>query len=113
MGAVVAACYLTWAKYGLSETLLAYAPALLAISAALMVSNLRLPKLKVRKSRAFNVLQFSNVAAAYVLAPLKLFPEYLCCLAVGYLFFGLAFGKLFPPPPAATEEEDEPQEQLA
>jgi len=113
MGAVVAAAYLTWAKYELGEALLAYSPAMLAIGAALMVSSLHMPKLKVRKSLAFNLFQFSNVAAAYVLAPLMLFPEYLCSLAIGYLFVGLAFSRLFPPAPDASDDEDTPQEQLA
>lgn len=110
MGAVVAAGYLSWSKYGMSETLLSYCPAYLGIFAALMVSSLRLPKLTVRKSKLLNVFQFSNVAAAYVIGPLMLFPEYLFGLAVLYTVGGLVVGVLVREP---LDEEDEPQAEPA
>lgn len=107
MGAVVGTSYLTWNEYELSESVLGFAPALLIIGAALMVSNLRLPKLKVRKNTAFNVVQFSNVAAAYVLGPLQMYPEYLFSLAFGYLTVGLVVGAVAAP---TAEEKDEEEE---
>lgn len=97
MGAVVASGYLTWDHYGLHQAALAYSPAYLAVFAALMVSSLRIPKLKVRKSRALNLFQFANVAAAYVFGPLMVFPQYLFALAVSYLVGGMAVGLLRPP----------------
>ncbi len=111
MGAVMASGYLTWSKYGMGEALLSYCPAYLLIFAGLMVSSLRLPKLAVRKSRLLNVFQFSNVALAYVLGPLMLFPEYLFGLAVSYTVGGLAVGMLVPE--RLEDGDDEPQQQLA
>jgi CDP-diacylglycerol---serine O-phosphatidyltransferase len=106
LGAVVAAGYLTWDHYGLHEAALVYSPAYLVLFAALMVSSLRIPKLAVRKSRALNVFQFANVAAAYVLGPLMLFPQYLFALAVAYLVGGLAVGLFSAPASAATLEAE-------
>ena len=94
MGAVIAAGFLTWSRYELSSEILNAAPIVLLVSAGLMVSSLRLPKLKMRKSKALNAFQFGNVAAAYILGPLKLFPEYLFGLAVTYLVGGLVVGFL-------------------
>jgi CDP-diacylglycerol--serine O-phosphatidyltransferase len=105
MGAVLASGYLAWDKYQLSVALLDYLPILLVASALLMVSSLRLPKLKKRKSLALNVFQFGNVAAAYVLGPLMLFPEYLFSLALSYLVGGLAVGAF-----ASGEVEDQHEE---
>lgn len=110
MGAVLASGYLTWGKYHLPEALLRFSPALLIVAAALMVSNLRLPKLKMRKSRAFNVFQLGNVVAAYIFGPLMLFPEYLLGLALTYLVGGLFAGMVMP---AEAEEAAEPAEQAA
>ena len=99
---------------------IAYAPALLLIFSALMLSNLKLPKLKARKNKALNVFQFSNVAAAYVLGPLMLFPEYLFVLAVTYLVGGLVVGLLTSPDDDNSAhghgedgEDEEAHEQLA
>jgi len=108
MGAVVASGYLTWDKYHLAIDVLKLSPAYLLIGALLMVSNVRLPKLKVRKSRAFNVVQFSNVAVAYVVGPLMLWPEYLFSLAAGYTIVGVTWCWLRPP-----QSQDEATEQLA
>jgi CDP-diacylglycerol---serine O-phosphatidyltransferase len=114
MGAIIAAGYLTWGKYQLPEIILRYSPALLIIAAALMVSNLRLPKLKMRKSRAFNLFQIANIVLVYIAGPLRMFPEYLLSLALVYLGGGLIAGMLTSPAPVAAEaaeaeEEDEEQ----
>lgn len=111
MGAVLASGYLAWSRHSASDSLLVFVPAVLLIGAALMVSNLRLPKLKVRKSMAFNVVQFSNVLAAYVFGPLMMFPEYLFCLASGYLGVGLVVGVVLPPT-ATTDEEEKSRQSL-
>jgi CDP-diacylglycerol--serine O-phosphatidyltransferase len=101
LGAVLASGFLTATKYTLPEVVLDAAPAALVVAALLMISTLRLPKLKPRKSRAFNVFQYGNVAVAYVIGPLMLFPEYLFGLAVTYLCGGLVSGML------AHEPEEE------
>ncbi len=121
IGAIVAATYLTLEKYSLGPAVLQVGPALLLVGALLMVSSLRIPKLAVRKSMALNVLQFGNVTAAYVLAPLMLLPEYLLSVALLYTFGGIAWCLLRPEQPedaAEVEEEDgeqddKPQEQPA
>lgn len=109
VGAVVAAGYLTWNRYGLHEAALVYSPAYLVVFAGLMISSLRLPKLAVRRSRALNLFQFANVAAAYVFGPLMMFPEYLFGLAVSYLLGGLAVGLLSPSPAIDAPLEDAPR----
>lgn len=111
MGAIFAAGYLSWDKYALPPVVLHYAPAYLLVAALLMVSGLRLPKLKRRKSQVLNVLQLGNVAAAYILGPLMIFPEYLFFLAASYLVVGV--GYCLVRRTQQPETEAEPQEQLA
>ncbi len=110
MGAVIGTGYLVWSRHHDSETLLVFAPAVLTIGAALMVSNLRLPKLTVRKSKALNAFQLTNVLIAYICGPLMLFPEYLFAQASGYMTVGLVVGMVFPPAPAEAEESEETQQ---
>jgi CDP-diacylglycerol--serine O-phosphatidyltransferase len=116
MGAIVAASYLTWEKYSLGPGVLEYGPPLLLVGALLMISNLRIPKLAVRKSMALNVLQFGNVIAAYIIAPLMLLPDYLLALALLYTVGGMGWCLVRPEAPvvaADVDEEEEPQEQPA
>ena len=113
MAAVICAAYLTWAKYQLDLSWLRAGSAVLIVGAVLMVCSLRLHKLAVRKNRAFNVFQFSNVIAAYILGPLMLFPEYLFVLAGSYTLFGLLWCLVFPPDEAPEQTPDDPHEQLA
>jgi CDP-diacylglycerol--serine O-phosphatidyltransferase len=119
MGAAIASGYLTWEKYGLGEQILTYSPAVLVVGAALMVSTLRLPKLKLRKNKALNALQIGNVAAAYILGPLMMFPEYLLTLALAYMVGGLAWCLAVPDTPAQTpaaeaeDQDEQPRERLA
>lgn len=91
MGAILASGYLTLDKYHIGSNLLAYSPAILIAAALLMVSTIRLPKLKVRKNKVLNVFQFANVAAAYILTPLMLFPEYLLGCALLYPSAGIVW----------------------
>ena len=97
MGAILASSYLTWDRHGANEQLLLFSPAVLVIGAVLMVSNVRIPKLKPRKSRLVNLFQMANVGAAYVFAPLMLFPEYLAGVALSYTVGGILWCKAFPP----------------
>lgn len=105
MGGLLAAWFLTWEKYQLSEQLIEWAPAYLIAGAVLMVSTIRLPKLKVRRSLAVNIFQFANVLAAYILAPLRLMPEYLLSLPVIYIIVGVSYYLIYPPEAAAEEKE--------
>jgi CDP-diacylglycerol--serine O-phosphatidyltransferase len=108
MGAMAAAGFLTWSKYQLDPAILRFSPAYLLIGAALMVSTLRLPKLVVRKNKLLNMFQFGNVAVAYVLGPLMLFPEYLFGLAVTYTVVGVVWCLFHPEP----EERDSLTDQV-
>lgn len=113
VGAIFASFYLSWEARGVPLSWLVPFPFYLLVASALMVSNLRLPKLKVRRSLAFNVFQFTNVAAAYVLAPLRLLPEYLLAIGVLYVAVGLAWGFTHPVGSDANEVEEEFIEETA
>ncbi|MBK9260439.1 MAG: CDP-alcohol phosphatidyltransferase family protein [Polyangiaceae bacterium] len=117
LGATIASGYLTWEKYGLAESMLQYVPAFLVIAAFLMVSNVRLPKIKLRKSKAFNAFLATNLVVGYICGPLMLFPEYLLACAVTYTVAGVIYCLLNPETSAdsATEAtaEDAAQERLA
>ncbi len=97
MGGMLALAYLTWDKYQLSPKLLSAVPIYMIIGAVLMVSTLRLPKLKMRKNKAFNIFQIGNIVACYICAPLRILPEYLFGLALVYIVVGVAYYLLYPP----------------
>jgi CDP-diacylglycerol---serine O-phosphatidyltransferase len=113
LGATIASGYLTWEKYGLAPSLLLYLPGFLVIAAFLMVSNVRLPKIKLRKSKVFNAFLATNLVVGYICGPLMLFPEYLLACAVTYTVGGVIFCLLYPEdtPAATTEAAAEPAEQ--
>ena len=73
MGAVVASSFLTCSKYHLLDEVAVYTPFLLLMCSFGMISNILLPKLKIRKSMPLNVFQGVNVSFAYLMAPLKAF----------------------------------------
>lgn len=106
MGATLASGFLTWEKYKLPEQILFYSPALLVFAAVLMVSTVRLPKLKLHKNKAFNAFTIANVVGAYVCGPLMLLPEYLLGIALVYGTGGVVYCLLNPN--AGSEEEAEP-----
>ncbi len=97
VGAVLAAAYLTWSKYGLSPEALSALPFLLIVAGAAMVSNLRLPKLKMRANKLVNAFQLANIVIVYAMTPFKVLPEYLLFLCALYLSVGLTWGLLNPP----------------
>lgn len=106
-GALLGSAYLTWHKYDLPVEIVRLSPLVLIAAGVLMVSSVRLPKLKKRKSLAFNIFQFGNVIAAYVLGPLMLLPEYLLTLAMTYTVVGVGYCLIHPPiPDEATAESD-------
>lgn len=94
MGGWLAAAYLTFDKHHLTDPLLIAAPFLLVASAFLMVSTLRLPKLKMGKNKAANALIGLSVVTAYVLAPLRLMPEVLFGVATFFMITGFVAGAL-------------------
>lgn len=110
IGAVLASGYLTWYNLGLPEEWMAAAPFVLLVAAFSMVSNVRLPKLKPRKSLALNVFQASNVLFAYVVAPFKLFPEILFLQSLFYLMVGVIWYAIAPPQVSEEAVEFETQE---
>jgi CDP-diacylglycerol--serine O-phosphatidyltransferase len=112
-GAVIASAFLTLEKHGLVEQSLKAFPVVLLVAAVAMVSSLKLPKLKPRKNVLFNVFQFGNVLAAYILAPMRVLPEYLLALALVYLVVGLGWCLAFPPQPDAGEPDDSLTEEEA
>ena len=71
-----------------------YFPAVLLLLGLGMVSNLPLPKMLPRKSKAFNIFQISNIVFAYVAGFGMIFPEYLLGLAVAYILVGTTHGLL-------------------
>lgn len=96
-GAIVAALFLVWSKYELSESLLKAYPGLLLAAGFAMVSNIKLPKLKPRKNKLLNLFQAANIGAAYVLTALMMVPEYLGGLVALYLIVGVGYFLVYPP----------------
>jgi CDP-diacylglycerol--serine O-phosphatidyltransferase len=104
MGAIIASGYLTWDKYRLAEGLIHHAPWVLVAGAVLMVSTVRLPKLKLRKNKAMNALQVVNVGLVYAFGPLMLFPEYLLGCALLYAVGGVLYCLARPEAPPQPEQ---------
>lgn len=97
MGALVASGYLTWDKLGLGFGLMAPIPFVLLILAVAMVSNVKLPKLKVRKNMLLNAFQIANVLLAFIIAPLQILPEVLFLQGVFYVTVGVIWYAIKPP----------------
>ena len=101
-GAFVGSAFLTWQKYDLPDTMLRSFPAILLICGILMVSNIRLPKLKPRKNKLINLFQGINIIGVYTFAAMRLFPEYLLVLVFFYVAIGV--GWLWMNPPTFDDE---------
>ena len=89
MGALIASGYLTWDKFNLTEEYMTPVPFGLLMLALAMVSNIKLPKLKVRKNMLVNLFLGSNILFAYTMAPLQKHPEVLFGQAAFYMIFGV------------------------
>lgn len=61
--------------------------------AVLMVTRLRIPKLKPRRSRAFNAFQWTAALAVLVVSVLRVLPELPLAVGAGYLFIGALAGR--------------------
>lgn len=91
-GGLLASAVLAHAELGLPRAWLAALPAFLVLNAALMVSNLPMPKPRLAANRALRAAQMALVAAIYVLIPLRLAPTFLVALATLYTLGGFAYG---------------------
>jgi hypothetical protein len=96
--------FLSISRGSLPESWIAAFPALLVVCGVAMVSSVMLPKLKPRASKALNVFQYGNAAAAYVLAPLQILPEVLLGQSLLYLTVGVGWCLVSPPKPDASPE---------
>lgn len=96
-GAFVAASYLVWDNHDLDPKMLKSMSGLLLFLGFAMVSNVRLPKLKPRKNKAFNLFQAANIVAVYVLVALRMVPEYMFALILLYVVVGISWAFLNPP----------------
>lgn len=92
-GINVAVIIITY-KYGFFEgQTLIFLPALiLAITALLMLSPLRLPKLKLRKNKLINGLQLIGIATGYGFGFAMIYSEYILFIASAYSLVGIAYG---------------------
>mgnify|MGYP001410725486 CR=1 FL=1 len=89
-----------------------YLPAAMVVLALLMISNAPMPKLVPRRSRAFNIFIFTNVAIGYVCAFTRYLPEYMAWMPTSWMIVFLILGQtnpqtrsmrpppLFPPTPS-------------
>jgi len=59
-----------------------------------MISRLRFPKAKVRKSMLMNTFQGVNIAAIYYCGITRSFPEYLLAMAIILLISGIIAGRI-------------------
>jgi CDP-diacylglycerol--serine O-phosphatidyltransferase len=97
MGAVFASGYLAWLKFSMVDEVMAVIPFALFLAAVAMVSSVKLPKIKPRKSMALNVFQGLNILTAYIIAPMQMYPEVLFLQGMMYLTVGVAWYSIAPP----------------
>lgn len=71
-----------------------YLPVLMFVLALLMISRLRFPKAKLRKSKVFNVFQVLVVAGVYYCGITRSFPEYLFGMGMILLISGIIAGRI-------------------
>lgn len=104
MGALIGSGYLTWFKFKLGFGYMAPMPFVLLVLALAMVSNVKLPKLKMRKNLPLNIFQAVMILFSYVVTPLQLFPEVLFMQALVYVTIGVIWYGIRPP---ALDDEEE------
>jgi CDP-diacylglycerol--serine O-phosphatidyltransferase len=71
-----------------------YLPVLMFVLALLMISRLRFPKAKLRKSKTFNAFQVLVVAGVYYCGITRSFPEYLFGMGIILLISGIIAGRI-------------------
>ena len=106
VGGILGALYLTLAAHGAPRLALLCFPIYLLVGAALMVSNVLLPKLRARKNKAFNAFQIANIVATYVFITFRILPEYTFALGILYMIVGAGYCVVWPPEVVGTETAD-------
>ena len=71
-----------------------YLPILMFVLALLMISRLRFPKAKIRKSKLLNTFQAVNILAIYYCGITRSWPEYLLVMAIFLLISGIIAGRI-------------------
>lgn len=71
-----------------------YLPILMFVLALLMISRLRFPKAKIRKSKLMNTFQGVNILAIYYCGITRSWPEYLLIMAILLLISGIIAGRI-------------------
>ncbi|MBT8089645.1 MAG: CDP-alcohol phosphatidyltransferase family protein [Gammaproteobacteria bacterium] len=79
---------------GASLPLHLYLPVLMFVLSLLMISRLRFPKAKLRKSKIFNAFQILVVAGVYYCGITRSFPEYLFGMGIFLLIAGIIAGRI-------------------
>lgn len=89
-------------EFAESLPLHAYLPIGMFVLALLMVSRIRFPKIKRRKSKVINTFQAFQFAATYYCGITRSFPEFLFAMAVFLLISGIIAGRISKPGPEAV-----------
>jgi len=87
-----AATVLSMEDLGILASAASLLPSIMFLLAALMVSPLRIPKLKSRKSKMLTFAQLAAVLCTLVLAVFRVLPEVPLVLGLLYLFGGILVG---------------------
>ena len=96
-GAMVSSVVLVLIRYpdiAASLPLRLYMPVLMFVLALLMISRLRFPKAKLRKSRFINAFQLLTIAGIYYCGITRSYPEYLFGMAVFLMIAGIIAGRI-------------------
>jgi len=92
-GGLLAVVFLIGESHGL-DWVIRWLPVFAAGGAALMLTNLPLPKLVMRESMALNVFQLANVALGYACGIFRFWPEYILGAVTLYAAVGFTWGFL-------------------
>lgn len=71
-----------------------YMPVVMFVFALLMISRLRFPKAKVRKSKLFNAFQVVSIAFVYYCGITRSWPEFLLGIGIILLISGIIAGRI-------------------
>lgn len=96
-GAIVSSTVLVLIRHpdiAASLPLRLYMPVLMFVLALLMISRLRFPKAKLRKSKFINAFQVVSIAGIYYCGVTRSFPEYLFGMAIFLLISGIIAGRI-------------------
>jgi CDP-diacylglycerol--serine O-phosphatidyltransferase len=92
-GSLIALTFLSAVELGVdTQAIMRVFPYLLVLCAALMVSNLPLPKLRLPDGLAGRIFFVANAVAIYVLVPLRVAFGYALLVLVGYVLVGFVLG---------------------